>query len=84
MNMHNKSRKDKIDIKDKEGNEVYFGDRFLAKMVEPSFEKGTIVTVIEDLSEENVACGRNYDLEDIDGNRLWNAYMVIVNGIKLI
>lgn len=73
----------KIDIKDKNGNEVYFGDKFLAKMIEPSFEKGTIVTVVEDSSEENMACGRNYDLEDEQGNRLWNAYMVIVNGEKL-
>ena len=76
--------KNKINIKDKEVNRVYFGDRFLAKMIEPSFEKGTVVTVVEDLNEENLDCGRNYDLEDIDGNRLWNAYMVIVNGIKFI
>jgi hypothetical protein len=73
-----------IDIKDKNGNSVYFGDKFLAKMIESSSENGTVVTVVEDLSEENISCGRNYDVEDFNGNRLWNAYMVISNGAKII
>ena len=73
----------KIDIKDRNGNEVYFGDKFIAKMITPSFEKGTLVTVVEDMSKENIDCDRNYDVEDSQGNRLWNAYMVITNGDKL-
>lgn len=73
----------KANIKDKDGNDVFFGDKFLAKMIEPSYEKGTIVTVIEDLSAENIECDRNFDVKDYDGNRIWNAYMVIANGKKL-
>lgn len=74
---------EKIDIKDKNGNTVYFGDKFIAQMVEPSYAKGTLVTVVKDLSDENIACDRNYDLEDEKGDRLWNAYMVITNGVKV-
>ena len=77
------NEKKKIDIKDKSGQDVYFGDKFVAKMIQPSHEKGTVVTVVEDLSEENIACDRNYDVEDEQGNRLWNAYMVIRNSNKL-
>jgi len=72
-----------INIKDKNGNDVYFGDRFVAKMITPSQEKGTVVTVVEDLSPENIDCDRNYDVEDENGDRLWNAYMVIANGDKI-
>jgi hypothetical protein len=74
----------KINIQDKNGNDVFIGDKFIATMISPSHEKGTLVTVVEDLSEENIACDRNYDLEDEQGNRLWNAYVVIVNGEKFL
>ncbi len=76
--------REKIDIKDKKGNDVFIGDRFLAKMITPSNENGTLVTVVKDESEENLRCGRNYDVEDKEGNRLWNAYMVIINEEKLM
>ena len=69
-------------IKDKSGNSVYFGDKFLAYMVRPSHEVGTLVTVVEDLSEENISCDRNFDVEDGKGNRIWNAYMVITGGTR--
>jgi len=69
-------------IKDKSGNNVYFGDKFLAHMVRPSHEAGTLVTVVEDLSEENISCDRNFNVEDEKGNRIWNAYMVITGGTK--
>ena len=80
MNTQNKTLPN---IKDKLGRQVHFGDKFLAKMMTPSFEKGTLVTVVEDVSKENLDCERNYDVEDAEGNRLWNAYMVIRNGVKL-
>ena len=70
----------KIDIKDKDYNNVYFGDKFLAHMIIPSFQPGTIVTVVKDESKENLSSGRNYDVEDRDGNRIWNAYLVIRHG----
>ncbi|GAG03213.1 unnamed protein product [marine sediment metagenome] len=82
LTQSNMTIKDKIDIKDKSGNDVFFGDKFIAHIIKPSFKKGTIVKVVEDTSEENIACGRNYDVEDEYGNRLWNAYMVITGGKK--
>ena len=72
-----------IDIKDKNGNYVFFGDKFIAKMIEPSPEKGTLVTIVKNESPENLECGRNYDVEDKNGDRLWNAYMVIRNQVKI-
>ena len=73
----------KINITDKNNNLVYEGDVFEARMIEPSFETPTKVSVVKDLSKENLECGRDFDVEDKDGNRLWNAYMVIKNGVAL-
>jgi len=64
-------------ITDKNNNEVNFGDKYLATMITPSTEKGTVVTVVIDLSKENIDCDRNFNVEDDEGNRIWNAYMVI-------
>lgn len=72
----------KIDIRDVNESEVFFGDKFIAKIIRPSLVRGTLVTVVEDVSDENLDCGRNYDLEDQDGNRLWNAWTVIRGGEK--
>jgi hypothetical protein len=58
-------------IKDANGNKVYFGDEFIAS------HGNTKVKVVEDTSPENIGIGRNYDVEDDEGNRIWNAYMVI-------
>ena len=76
--------KQNIDITDKNGDTVSFGDRFIAYIIQPSLVPGTLVTVIEDTSPENIECDRNYDVEDEQGNRLWNAYTVIKNGVKLL
>lgn len=67
-----------INIKDKNNQDVFIGDRF---MVEGTPKR--MVTVVDDFSEENMECDRDYDVEDKDGDRVWNAYMVIVNGVKL-
>ncbi len=72
-----------INITDKNNNPVFVGDEFKARMIEPSFETPTIVKVVKDISDENLACDRDFDVEDIQGNRLWNAYMVIKNGVAL-
>lgn len=77
-------KKEKIGITDKNNNPVYVGDEFLVRMIEPSVQKPTKVRVVKDTSPENIECGRNYDVEDDKGNRLWNAYMVIKNGVKLV
>jgi len=69
--------KTKPNITDKNNNEVNFGDKYLATMITPSTEKGTVVTVVIDLSKENIDCDRNFNVEDDEGNRIWNAYMVI-------
>ena len=72
--------KEKIDIKDKNENDVFFGDKFLIKTVNSE----TVVTVVKDLSPENIECDRNYDVEDEEGNRIWNAYMVIRGREKIV
>lgn len=74
----------KINITDKNNNPVYVGDIFEAKIIEPSFETPTRVKVIKDISQENIDCDRDFDVEDDKGNRIWNAYMIIKNGIALI
>lgn len=70
-------KKEKANIKDSYGNDVYFGDTFWAYMMRPSAVAPTKVIVVKDESEENLECGRNYDVEDEKGRRLWNAYMII-------
>lgn len=67
----------KANITDAYGNEVFFGDEFDAYMIKPSLVAPTKVRVVLDESEENLSFDRNYDVEDKNGNRLWNAYMVI-------
>ena len=69
--------KEKANIKDSDGNVVYFGDTFWAYIMRPSAVAPTKVTVVKDESAENLECGWNFDVEDKKGNRLWNAYMVI-------
>jgi len=70
-------------ITDRNDETVYFGDKFMAHMITPSIFPGTVVTVVKDISSENLDCDRNFDVEDEKGNRIWNAYMVIKNGTKL-
>ena len=73
-----------IDIKDVNGDDVFYGDKFMAYMVRPSHEKGTIVTVVPYIHNEELnEVEEKYDVEDSEGNRLWNSYMVIRNGEKL-
>ena len=74
----------KINITDKNNNPVYVGDMFEARMIEPSFEKPTLVRVVKDLSPENIEFDRDFDVEDELGNRLWNAYMIIKNSTKVL
>lgn len=69
----------KINITDKNNNPVYEGDEF--NVSTPSDFLGTRVRVVKDISAENVACDRDFDVEDSEGNRIWNAYIVIKNGI---
>lgn len=69
----------KINITDKEGKSVYVGDKFWAYIVSPTLSKPTEVTVISDTTEENLSFNRDYEVEDNEGNKLWNAYMVIKN-----
>jgi hypothetical protein len=67
---------EEANIKDKNGNKVFFGDKF-------RLATGRIVTVVKDTSPENLDCDRNYDVEDDEGDRVWNAYIVIAHGEKL-
>lgn len=73
----------RINITDKNNNPVYEGAYFLVRMVEPSFSKPTLVKVVKDISQENMEFDRDFDVEDSDGNRIWNAYMVIKCGEKV-
>jgi len=73
----------KINITDKNNNPVYIGDIFNAYMIFPSLVPPTKVKVVKDISPENMEFDRDFDVEDSDGNRLWNAYMVIKNGVAL-
>jgi len=73
----------KINITDKNDNPVYVGDVFEARMIEPSFEIPTRVKVVKDISPENLECDRDFDVEDEKGNRIWNAYMIIKNGVLI-
>ena len=53
---------EKANITDKDGNDVFFGDRFIIET--PNASKGgkrRIAKVIKDTSEENSFCHRNYD-----------------------
>jgi len=77
------TEKYQVNINDSNGDPVFVGDVFEAHMIRPSFVKPTLVTVVKDISEENTSFDRDYDVEDADGNRLWNAYMVIKNGTKV-
>ncbi len=70
----------RININDKNNNPVYEGDVFEAYIITPSTFPSTRVKVIKDISFENRECDRDFDVEDNEGNRLWNAYMVIRNG----
>jgi hypothetical protein len=74
----------KINITDKNSNPVYEGDVFNAYMIRPSNLPPTKVTVVKDISSENLELDRDYDVEDSEGNRIWNAYIVIKNGEKII
>ena len=76
-------KKERVNITDKNNSPVYVGDEFLAKMIEPSIQMPTRVKVVKDTSPENLECDRNYDVEDDKGRRIWNAYMVIKNGVKV-
>ena len=67
----------KANITDAFGKDVNFGDKFDAYMIRPSLLPPTKVTVVKDVSKENLDCDRNFDVEDAKGNRIWNAYMVI-------
>ena len=69
----------KANIKDSDGRDVYFGDTFWAYMMIPSSSPPTLDTVVKDGSVENIECGRNFDVENQEGKRIWNAYMVIAH-----
>jgi len=71
---------EKANITDKDGNHIYFGDTFWAYIMQPSASEPVKVTVVEDRSQNNLDCDRNFDVEDGNGKRIWNAYMVISNG----
>ena len=69
--------REKANIKDAYGKNVYFGNTFDAYIMTPSLVPPTKVKVVKDESVENLTCGRNFDVEDETGCRIWNAYMVI-------
>jgi len=70
----------KINMTDKNNNAVYEGDVFYANLISPSLFPATKVSVVKDVSTENLNIDRDFDVEDEDGNRIWNAYMVIKYG----
>ena len=67
----------KANITDAFGKDVFFGDMFDAYIMRPSMSEPTKVTVVKDVSKENLDCDRNFNVEDKNGDRVWNAYMVI-------
>lgn len=75
--------KDLVNITDREGNQVFVGDKFEARMT-PSQLTPDVVTVVKDITPENLECDRDFDVEDSEGNRLWNAYMVIKNNNRIL
>ena len=77
--LKNTMKTEKANVKDSDGNDVYFGDTFWAYMMRPSAVAPTKVTVVKDESRENIECDRNYDVEDDKGNRIWNAYTIIAD-----
>ena len=69
-------KKYRININDKNDNPVYVGDVFDVNGI-------TKVKVVKDLSKENIECDRDFDVEDEEGNRIWNAYIIIRHSLAI-